>query len=434
MANPKKLARQLLPAQIIHGAEKSYRKSRGLFWRTRYGFPSRGMRIIGVTGTNGKTTTASYINSMLQAAGLKTAVYTTAFIEINGERQPNRTHMTVSSESAVQSFLSQAKTAGVDWVILEITSHALDQGRGDGIRVEVSVITNLTQEHLDYHGTMEAYATAKARLLGDKYRPQWCILNADDEWFDFFHAKSTGQVLSFGESGIADLQLTAYDLSAHGSSLTARYHDDHIAFTSQLIGKFNAYNALAAYGVGLAIDLPQEVIGKGIASLSSVPGRMEPVSAGQDFNVIVDFAITPDALESAVKALKEITPGKVHVVFGATGDRDKTKRAPMGKTVGKLADYIYLTDDETYTEDPETIRQEVYKGIKQAKAEKRTKVIDDRRKAIQAAFSAAKKGDTVLLTGIGHEDYRNMGGVKEPWDEREVALALINILHPIDKK
>ncbi len=428
MPTPKKIIRQVLPKDAIKIAEKTYRKGRGVAWRTRYGFPARGLKIIAITGTNGKTTTASYVNAMLQSAGLKTAIYTTAFIEVNGHRVPNRSHMTVTSQAASQKFFADARKAGVDWVILEITSHALDQGRIDGVKVEVAVITNLTQEHLDYHGTMEAYAAAKALLLGKKYGAKWCILNASDAWFDYFASKATGQVLSFGENTQSDLRLTELQLSTGGSALTVQHKNSQTELNTQLIGKFNAYNALAAYGVGVAIGLQPEQIRKGIATLDSVPGRMEQVSAGQKFNVIVDFAVSPDALTSALTALKEVTKGKVIIVFGATGDRDKTKRTPMGETVGHLADRIFLTDDETYTEDPETIRQQVYEGIKSAGAELKTTVLDDRREAIRQAFMSAEPGDTVLLTGIGHQDYRDMGGRKEEWDEREVARSeLANI-------
>lgn len=424
MINPKRLARSLLPTGAIHSLEYAYRKSRGAFWRARYGYPARGMHIIAVTGTNGKTTTASYINAMLKHAGLKTAIYTTAFIEVDGDNRPNRTHLTISHQSVVQKFLAEARDAKVDWVILEVTSHALDQGRIDGTPVEIAAITNLTQEHLDYHGTMQAYASAKALLLKPPYSPKYCVLNADDEWFDFFKSEAEtaeSQIISYGEDKDADLRLTSTDLSAQGFSITARYDSEHTAFTSQLVGKFNAYNALAAYGVGKAVGLTQQQIEQGLGALKSVPGRMEPVKAGQPFSVVVDFAITPDALEHVLQALKEITKGKVAIVFGSTGDRDKTKRGPMGEVVGKLADRIYLTDDETYTEDPEIIRDEVYAGIKAVKAQTKTTVLEDRREAIRLAFKQAKAGDTVLLTGIGNEDYRNMGGKKVPWDEREVA-------------
>ncbi len=422
---PKALIRKTVRGPALRVAETAFRKGRGMFWQARYGFPARGARVIAITGTNGKTTTASYVNAMLRSGGLKTAVYTTAYIEIAGKRFPNKTHMTVSSEADVQRFLAYARAAAVDWIILEITSHALDQGRGYGIPVEIAVMTNLTQEHLDYHRTMERYAAAKARLFGPQYKAKWCVLNADDEWFNYFKTRAAGKIISYGEQSEADLRLKTCALSASGSAITALYNDDHITFTSKLIGKFNAYNALAAYGVGLAAGLEKDVISRGIASLESVPGRMEQIDAGQKFSVIVDYAITPDALENVLTALKELTKGKVIVVFGATGDRDKTKRAPMGKIAAELADHIFLTDDETYTEDPQAIRQQVYEGITAAHAQSRTVLVDDRRKAIQQAFKAAKPGDTVLLTGIGHQDYRNMGGHKEPWDEREVARELL---------
>ncbi|MGI9028309.1 MAG: UDP-N-acetylmuramoyl-L-alanyl-D-glutamate--2,6-diaminopimelate ligase [Candidatus Saccharimonadales bacterium] len=426
--NLKALIRKLARGPALRGLETTFRTGRGLFWQTRYGFPARGMRVIAITGTNGKTTTASYINKMLQSASQTTAVLTTAYYEINGEYKPNRTHQTIDKQSIVQKFFNDARAAGVDWVILEVTSHALDQGRIDGVAVEIAVMTNLTQEHLDYHRTMERYAAAKARLFGARYKTKWSILNADDPWFNYFSDRSTGSVISYGENPKADLRLTTYDLSGHGSSLTARYGKEHLAFTSKLIGKFNAYNALAAYGVGIAAGLDKKIIGEGIATLESVAGRMEQVNAGQKFNVIVDYAYTPDALENVLTALQEITKGKVIIVFGATGDRDKTKRAPMGAVVAKRADRIFLTDDETYSEDPTAIRQQVYEGIKQAKAEAKTTIVDDRRSAIQQAFAAAKPADTVLLTGIGHQDYRDMGGRHEPWDEREVAREEIAII------
>lgn len=416
-----------MPVNAVKAAEKTYRKGRGVFWQSIYGFPTEGMKVIAVTGTNGKTTTVSYINAMLQSAGLRTAAYTTTYVEIAGKREPNKTHMTVSSERAVQKFFAEARATGVDWIIMETTSHALDQERGRGIRVEVAVLTNLTQEHLDYHKTMENYAAAKARLLAAPYSPKKCVLNADDEWFSYFKQRAGSRVIAYGESPEANLKLKSYELSPQGSSLKASYQGETLACTSQLAGKFNAYNALAACGVGLAIGLDKDQIEKGVASLESVPGRMERIDAGQKFNVFVDFAITPDALENALESLKEVTSGKVSIVFGATGDHDKTKRAPMGEVVGKLADRIFLTDEETYHEDPETIRQQVYEGIKKSKAEAKTTDIADRREAIRQAFRAAEPGDSVLITGMGHYEYRNMGGRKEPWDEREVARELLEV-------
>lgn len=391
---PKKLARKIIPKRGIQTLEKNYRKGRGAFWQTRHGYPARGMRVIAVTGTNGKTTTCSYVSEVLKAAGYKTAVYTTAYYEINGQNTPNHSHMTVTSQRDVQGFFARAKKAQVDFVVLEVTSHALEQGRITGVPVEIAVVTNLTQDHLDYHGTMEEYAKAKALLL-QKYGAKYAVLNADDEWFGFFAQYSQAEVKPFKKDP---------------------------SLKTSLIGDFNLYNASAAAAVGDLLGLDRSVIRRGVANLKAVPGRMESINAGQDFGVIVDFAYTPDALENVLKTLKDITKGKVGIVFGATGDRDKTKRGPMGEVVSKLADRIYLTDDETYTEDPVAIRDAVYAGIKRAKGEAKTQVYDDRLDAIKQAFKEAKKGDVVLLAGIGHEDYRNMGGKKLPWDERRVAL------------
>lgn len=422
MANPKKIVRKILPTKGINFLEDTYRVSRGVFWQARYGFPAKGMRVIAITGTNGKTTTSSYISEVLKACGQKVGVYSTAYYEINGKITPNRSHMTVASQADAQKFLSRAKKAKVDFVILEITSHALDQGRIAGIRPEVAVMTNLTQDHLDYHKTMEKYAEAKA-ILFSKYNPKFAVLNRDDNWFKFFSSKAVGQQISYGQHSKADLQLTKHDSSANGSSFTARYHGKHLAGTTQLVGLFNIYNALAAASVGLALGFDSKQVLDGVANLKTVPGRMEPVDAGQNFRVLVDFAYTPDALGNALITLREILPKgkKLRIVFGATGDRDALKRPDMGQVVGKNADAIYLTDDETYTEDPAAIRDQVYEGIKKAKATKKTQIFDDRLDAIKQAFKDAQKDDIVLLTGIGHEDYRNMGGKKLPWDEREVA-------------
>ncbi len=429
MPNPKKIIRQLVPKQGITLLENTYRTSRGAFWQTRYGFPARNMRVIAVTGTNGKTTTCSYIAEMLKACGQTVAVYTTAYYEIDDERVPNRSHMTVTSQADVQGFFARARKAQVDFVVLEVTSHALHQGRIAGVPIEVAVMTNLTQDHLDYHKTMESYAAAKA-LLFSKYHPKHSILNHDDEWFDFFKQRATGNIITYGSHKSATLQLTGNDSSAAGSSFTARYNNEHIAGTTQLVGLFNIYNALAATAVGFALGFDKIPVLAGVAALSAVPGRMESIEAGQNFRVLVDFAYTPDALENALTTLRDITPkeGKIRIVFGATGDRDATKRPAMGQVVAKNADAIYLTDDETYTEDPVAIRDAVYRGIESAKGTHKTYVFDDRLDAIKQAFKDAQPGDVVLLAGIGHEDYRNMGGEKVAWDEREIARAELSTL------
>lgn len=422
----KKLVRTSMPSSIVRPLEKSYRKSRGLLWQIRYGFPGRGLRVIAVTGTNGKSTTCAFINEVLKEAGYKTAVLTTVFYEVSGKREPNRTHFTIDRQSIVQSFLSRARRADVDWVILEVTSHAIDQDRILGVPIKVAVITNLTQDHLDYHGTMENYAGVKARLLSD-FGAEHAVLNADDEWYEFFRSKTPKnvEIFSVGSRAGVNGRIGKPKITSSGGSITYVTNSKQMTLKTSLLGEFNLYNAALAAAVGSIFLLEKKVIQKGIASVKSLAGRMEPVEAGQNFRVLVDFAITPDALEKALKSLKKITKGKVRIVFGATGDRDQDKRPKMGAVAAKNADFIYLTDDETYTENPDKIREAVLLGIKQAKGTKKTEVIADRKRAIEKAIQDARSGDTVLLAGIGHETERNMGGHPIPWDEKAVALAAI---------
>lgn len=426
--NPKKLARKVIPKQGIKVAEETYRKGRVYGLQMRHGFPARGLRLIATTGTNGKTTTSMYMNEILKAAGHKTAMFTTAVIEVNGQAEPNRTHRTVPVTAELMKFFKQAKQEGAEFVILEASSQALHQHKFKGVPIEVGIMTNLTQDHLDYHGTMERYAEAKARLFNRYANPNYCILNADDEWYDYYLMQSVGQVVSYGESTDAAERIQTVVQSTSGSSWTLRSGQHKLRLQTSLPGLFNVYNATAAATAAQALGLPDEAIAKGVAALKLVPGRMERIDAGQNFDVLVDFAITPDALEKALIAARATTAkgGKVRIVFGATGDRDKGKRPIMGQVAAEHADVIYLTDDETYTEDPDTIRNAVYEGIKTEQAEKRTKIIPDRRKAIQAAFSDAGKGDVVIIAGLGHEDSRNMGGKLVPWDDRTVARELLS--------
>lgn len=421
MVNPKKLVRKVLPTKGIEFAEESYRKGRIYSLQARYGFPAKGLHVIAVTGTNGKTTTCSFINEMLKGAGYKTAMYTTATIELAGKSSPNTTHRTVPITEQLLRFFRNAKKHKVDFVVLEVTSQALHQHKLIGTPVEVAVLTNLSQEHLDYHRTMKNYAEAKARLFNDYMKPDFCVLNADDEKYDFFMLQSAGQVVSYGQDSDSTERIKRVKQERVGMSWQLMNGEQAMDLKIQLSGLFNVYNASAAAAVGLLLGLKPKVIAKGIAQLKLVPGRMESVEAGQPFKVWVDYAITPDALAKVLEAGKQATTGKVSLVFGSTGDRDKTKRPIMGAVAAEHADRIYLTDDETYTEDPDAIRSAVYAGIQQAKGAKKTQTIPDRQQAIKTAFKEAKKGDVVILAGIGHQDTRNMGGKLVPWSERQIA-------------
>lgn len=422
--NVKKLVRKLLPVFLLKAVEKGYRKGRGSILQARYGFPARGMRVIAVTGTNGKSTTAAYINEMLKTTGYKTAVLNTVFYEIAGKRTPNDTHFTVDKQSIVQSFFARAKKADVDFVILEVTSHALDQDRIMGVPVEIAVITNLTQDHLDYHDTMENYAKAKSRLMRN-YGAKYVVLNRDDEWYGYFEDRAIGEVFSFGKDKSSTARISNVKLLKHESQAELKTENEKLNISTRMIGEFNIYNAAAAASVGLILGISPSKIASGIGKLTEMKGRMQEIKEGQNFRVMVDFAITPDAIEKALQSLRKITKGKVRIVFGATGDRDKQKRPEMGKAAAENADYIYLTDDETYTENPEKIRNAVLNGIKKTGGEKKTKVIADREEAIKQAFKDAKSGDAVLITGLGHEDSRNMGGKLVPWRDQDVASRLL---------
>ena len=416
--NPKKFVRKVLPIQGIKAAEESYRKGRVYALQARAGFPAKGLRVVAVTGTNGKTTTTNYINALLKSVGYRTALFSTAVIEMDGESRLNRTHRTVPLTAELIDFFTQAKATKVDFVIMEVTSQALHQHKMLGMPVEIAVMTNLTQDHLDYHKSMEQYAAAKARLFAKYMAPTQVVLNRDDNWYEYYRERSVGIVTTYGEMASSDKCISTIRLQAMQS--TWKLNDTKLRTT--LPGKFNVLNASAAATVGSLLGLGEQQIEQGIAALKAVPGRMEIIDAGQNFGVIVDYAHTADALENVLTAARSIATAKVRVVFGATGDRDASKRPVMGEVTSRLADMVYLTDDETYTEDGDAIRSQIRAGIKTDNYVE----IADRRTAIQTAFNESQKGDVVILAGIGHQDTRNMGGTSIEWDERQVARELLS--------
>jgi UDP-N-acetylmuramyl-tripeptide synthetase len=425
--NVRRLVKKFIPRRLFDEVAPFAHLIEAVLYNVRYGFPSRGMKVIGVTGTNGKTTTSFLIHKMLVEAGYKTGIMTTVAYGVNDDIKPQNNHMTTVPVPLLLRRMKWMRAQKIDWLILETTSHALHQHRVWGVPYSVAVFTNLTHEHLDYHKTFENYRAAKVQLFKMTARNRrglrTGIVNADDPSSTYF-AAAVPHVVSYGLKH-GDLRAKNIKATTTSSQFTATYKGRELKLYVNLPGDFNVANTLAAVAVGEVLGLSDEQIIKGIGALDGVAGRMETIKAGQDFAVVVDFAVTPDALEKAILALKGATSGKVHVVFGATGDRDKTKRPEMGAIAARTADRIYLTDDETYTENPDAIRDAVYEGIKQAKGEKKTEIIPDRREAIKAAFAAAKKGDSVLIAGMGHFQTRNMGGKEIPWDERQVARELL---------
>jgi len=420
-----KAVRNGLPSGAVRSIEEVYRKGRVKAVSAKYGNPARSLKVIAVTGTNGKTTTVNYINEILKEAGYKTAMFSTALIEVAGKSQINDLNATVATTERMQQFFRDAKKAKADYVVLEITSHALDQHKLDGVPIEVAVMTNLTQDHLDYHKTMEQYAAAKSKLFQGE--PKFIVLNRDDEWFDYFNTHMAGaQKITYGEHTDAEARIDHTKLYKKGSE--ARVVIDHqvkLELATALPGKFNIYNMTAAAAVAYILGVKLDDIIEGVANLEGVPGRFERVVEGKGYDVIVDYAHTPDALEKLLDAAKSITKNRVILVFGATGDRDKGKRPIMGELAAKHADRIILTDDESYNEDPKAIRDEVRKGIEKARGIAKTIELGDRREAIEKALSIAAKNDTILITGMGHEQYRIVNGERLPWDDAAVVREIL---------
>lgn len=417
--------RQVLPAGAVQGLEEVYRRGRVRLVSSRYGNPARSLKVIAVTGTNGKTTTANYINEILKEAGKKTAMFTTAVIEIDGQAQLNDLNATVGTTDRMQRFFRDAKRARVDYVVLEITSHALHQHKLDGVPIYAAIMTNLTQDHLDYHGTMENYAAAKGKLF--QLEPEYIVLNHDDEWFGYFNQFPAGsQKITYGQDQDAEARIERIKLYKKGSEASVLIdHQTKLELATALPGEFNVYNMTAAAATAYVLGIDLNDIIEGVANLEGVPGRFERVIEGLGYDVIVDYAHTPDALEKLLQTARAVTKNRVILVFGATGDRDKAKRPIMGEIAARLADRIILTDEEPYSEDPQAIRDEVRAGIETAKGGSKLTELADRRDAIKKALAIATKDDTILITGMGHEQFRIVDGEKLPWNDAAVVRELL---------
>ena len=418
------VTRKLLPAGALKHVEVAYRRSRAKVVSARYGTPAKHLRVIAVTGTNGKTTTACYINEILKEAKFTTAMFTTAVIEVAGESRLNDLNATVATTARMQQFFRDAKKAGVDYVVLEVTSHSLDQFKLEGVPIEVAVMTNLTQDHLDYHKTMDNYAAAKAKLF--KLKPRFIVLNRDDEWFDYFDQfEAASQKINYGQHEAAEARIDRIQLYRKGTEADVVIdHQTHLELATALPGAFNVHNMTAATAVAYLLGVKLDDIQEGIANLEAVPGRFERAVDGLDYDVIVDYAHTPDALEKLLDTARDIAKGRVILVFGACGDRDKTKRPIMGEIAARKADRIFLTDEESYNEDPDAIRDMIREGIEKVGGATMTE-LPDRREAIERALGSAKKGDMVLITGMGHEQFRIINGKREPWNDTAVVREIL---------
>jgi UDP-N-acetylmuramoyl-L-alanyl-D-glutamate--2,6-diaminopimelate ligase len=392
---------------------------------TFYDRPAHQLTMVGVTGTNGKTTTTHIIEYLLTQANISAALLGTLYTRWNGY-QKTATHTTPFAVD-LQQQLALALAAGSKVALMEVSSHALDQGRVMGCPFEVAVFTNLTQDHLDYHQNMENYFQAKALLFSPEYLTGRAIVNLDDEYGKrLIDRLPSQQVWSYSTTdSAADLWTSALEYQQTGVKGTLHTPKGEISFSSPLVGDYNLENLLAAIGTGLHLGMGLEPIVAAMADFPGVPGRMErvQVSPQQDITAIVDYAHTPDSLESLLTAARPFIHGKVICVFGCGGDRDRTKRPQMGKIAAELADLVVVTSDNPRTEDPAQILKDVVAGIERTTG---VEVIADRAQAIAHAIAIADPGDGILIAGKGHEDYQILGTEKIHFDDREQARAALN--------
>lgn len=386
--------------------------------------PSKHMKFVGITGTNGKTTTSHLIKSILEAAGEKVGLVGTIEYKM-GDRILPATHTTPESLELNELFDAMLKN-GCTSVSMEVSSHALDQSRVYGLDFTVAVFTNLTQDHLDYHGSMDRYFHAKNILFNELQPSGWAVINHDDRRGLDILDSVKAHTISYGMNTSADIRVTGLKLSIDGSSLQVSDGRSGWTMTTPLIGRFNAYNVLAAYATGRALGIPHEQILAGISNLKNVRGRFERIASPFGWTAIIDYAHTPDALENCLRAIHDILPsqnrGRIITVFGAGGDRDKTKRPQMGQIAGDYSDIVIVTSDNPRTEDPEKIIDDVMRGII-----RRASVLRevDRRLAITQAVSCAQRGDVILIAGKGHEDYQVIGKEKIHFSDREIVESLL---------
>lgn len=421
-----------LPPQVTVIYVKDTRRALAMLADRFYGSPARKLTIVGVTGTNGKTTTTSLIHTILQASGYRTGLVGTIETVIGEEHLPAKNTTPESIELA--RIFKKMVDQKVTHCVMEVSSHALSMGRVRGIPFAQAIFTNLTQDHLDYHGSMEAYAAAKGLLfsqLGNAYdtpiRP--AILNADDPHADYFASVTAQPVITYGIDQKADVRAVDVKVSEEGTCFTLELWDGRlIPAQISLMGRFNLYNALAALTSAFFLGIPFEQGLEAIAQISGINGRFERVQAGQDFTVIVDYAHTPDGLKNVLSTIRQLAKGKILCVVGAGGDRDRGKRPKMAKVAESYSDYLILTSDNPRREDPLAILRDMEEGLTKDHP-CRTEIIPDRREAIERAVSLAKPGDILLIAGKGHETYQILGTEVIHFDDREVAKEAIRRLN-----
>lgn len=432
----KKYLKTILPPGVILFSHKL----RAIFANLRFGFPGKKMIMIGITGTNGKTTTANLVKAILEEAGFRVGMISTVNISIAGKEEVNETKMTTLSPFRLQALLAQMVKAKCQYAIVEVTSHALIQHRVWGIPFDIAVLTNVTHEHLDYHKNMEEYKKAKALLFADLKKSYYkdgvqkvIIINRDDSSFSYFNKFEADYKLRYGIlGGDISTKKTTYTPAYSHFYVTSPKGDKEIKLN--IPGRFNVQNALAAIAIGLSQGIPLEICRKGLAKVKLVPGRVEKIDAGQPFTVIVDYAHTPDALKKLYETLSSLRPNRIIAVLGACGDRDQSKRPILGALAARIADIVFVTNEDPYTEDPQKIIDEVASGVPKGRKNKNLKLgrdyfkILDRGEALKKALLSAGPGDLVIVTGKGAEQCIVVGEEKVPWDDRKIIKKILSEL------
>lgn len=390
--------------------------------------PSNRLRMVGITGTNGKTTTSYLIEAIFQQHHWPTGVLGTINYRLGEDQKPAPN--TTPFANDLQRFLSSVVTRGGKACVMEVSSHALALNRVDGVEFDVAVFTNLTQDHLDFHKTMERYAEAKKELFkrvaaSPKKTPKRAVINADDAWSESMVKGIDLPLWRYRLHGPADLYTTHLVCDASGSRFDLHTPHGHAPVSLPLLGEYNVMNALAAAGAALALDVPLKTVVQGLEQTKGVPGRMERIVGNQPFTVVVDYAHTDDALRKVLNALRRLKPGRLIVVFGCGGDRDRTKRPLMGEAAAQLCDEVIVTSDNPRSEEPAKIVLDIEVGVRRVRQD-HYDIIIDREKAIAHAISIAKAGDIICLAGKGHENYQILTDRTIPFDDREVAKRLLD--------
>lgn len=388
------------------------------FW----GDPSSKIKVAGVTGTNGKTTITYLIEALLKEAKFNPAVIGTINYRLNNKSMPSKN--TTPGPIELQSMLSSMLKEGADYAVMEVSSHALDQDRTEGIKFHSAIFTNLTQDHLDYHLSLENYFQAKAKLFQGLNPKAFAVINNDDEYSSKLKKLTNSEIITYGIDNPADVMAKDIKSDIFHTEFNLKTKQFDGCLKARIIGRHNIYNILAAISWAIKEGLSLELVEKVIADFDNVPGRLERLDSGKKYSIFVDYAHTEDALKNVITTLRPITSGKIIVVFGCGGERDQTKRPKMGNVVTELADFAVITNDNPRSEDPDRIISDILSGIKK----KNHIVIPDRKEAILKALKLAADYDTVLIAGKGHEDYQILKDKTIHFDDREVVRECLKSL------